>query len=66
MKKTYINPELEVVMLSITHPLMAGSLTIEGAGLDELVNGGPSGGGKVADSHEFDSFFNDEEEDFFE
>ena len=66
MKKIYINPELEVVMLGITSPLMAGSLIVEGGGLDDLINGGDSGGGKFADGHEFDSFFNDDEEDFFE
>ena len=61
MKKRYINPELEVVMLGITHPLMVGSIIVEGGGLEDLINGGDSEGGKVADGHEFADFFDEDD-----
>ena len=50
MKKTYINPTLEVVKIHATHQLMAGSPN----SVNEEIGGGSQLG------HEFDDEFGDE------
>jgi len=64
MKKTYINPELEVVVIGITQPLMTGSLITTGD--VDVPFDGDSDGGLIADGHEFDNFFDAEESFTFE
>ena len=64
MKKTYINPELEVVVINVTQPLMIGSLIVDGD-IDTPFDG-DSEGGMIADGHVFDSFYDNDIDFSFE
>ena len=64
MKKTYINPDMEVVVICITQPLMAGSaLLTDTSGLEGLGDGGDVIGDVITSGDaDVREFFSDDED----
>lgn len=57
---------MKVVVINFTQPLMVGSITATGGGLDDLIYDGDSEGGLEADSREFNSWEDDDFDDELE